>query len=114
MNRFSLVAAPPKIAASRIDRRSRTAVYAAKRHDSPHCLLAPMHYERNYAYPLVVWLHAPGSDELEIKRIMPLISLRNYVALAVRGTGDEHSGFAWPTPTERIAAAAPRNAAAIA
>ena len=22
-----------------------------------HCLLSPVHYEKNYAYPLVVWLH---------------------------------------------------------
>ncbi|HEX4130144.1 MAG TPA: PHB depolymerase family esterase [Pirellulales bacterium] len=49
-------------------------------------LFAPMHYEANYGYPLVVWLHGTGSDEQQLKRIMPLVSLRNYVALAVRGT----------------------------
>ncbi len=25
-----------------------------------YSLFAPLHYERNYAYPLVIWLHGPG------------------------------------------------------
>ncbi len=24
-----------------------------------HCIFTPLHYERNYAYPLIVWLHGP-------------------------------------------------------
>ena len=47
---------------------------------------APLHYEPNYAYPLIVWLHGPGEDEQQLRRIMPSISLRNYVAVAPRGT----------------------------
>ena len=31
--------------------------------EAPHCLFTPQHYERNYAYPLLVWLHGPGDDE---------------------------------------------------
>jgi phospholipase/carboxylesterase len=54
-------------------------------------LFAPLHYEVNYAYPLLVWLHGPADDEGQLKRIIPMISLRNYVAVAVRG----------PTPIER-------------
>jgi phospholipase/carboxylesterase len=52
----------------------------------PYSLFAPLHYEPNYAYPLIVWLHGPGEDEHQLRRIMPSISLRNYVAVAPRGT----------------------------
>jgi phospholipase/carboxylesterase len=47
---------------------------------------APLHYEPNYAYPLLVWLHGGGDSEHQLRRIMPHISLRNYVAVALRGT----------------------------
>ena len=55
------------------------------RQTHPHILFAPMHYEPNYAYPLLVWLHGTGSDERQIMRIMPTVSMRNYVAVAPRG-----------------------------
>jgi phospholipase/carboxylesterase len=51
-----------------------------------HSLFAPLHYEPNYAYPLIVWLHGPGDNEGQLSRVMPLISMRNYVAVAPRGT----------------------------
>ena len=51
----------------------------------PHILFSPMHYEPKYAYPLLVWLHGTGGDERQLMRIMPLISTRNYVAVAPRG-----------------------------
>lgn len=51
-----------------------------------HCLFSPIHYEPNYAYPLVVWLHGPDSSELELRQMMPLVSVRNYVGVAPRGT----------------------------
>lgn len=51
----------------------------------PRVYFAPQHYEPNYAYPLLVWLHRPGADETELWDIMPLVSLRNYVAIALRG-----------------------------
>jgi phospholipase/carboxylesterase len=41
-----------------------------------------MHYEKNYAYPLVVWVHSAGHDASEVHEIMPRISKRNYVAVA--------------------------------
>jgi phospholipase/carboxylesterase len=68
---------------------------------TPHSLFAPLHYERNYAYPLLIWLHGPGDNENQLKRIMPLVSMRNYVGVAPRGTwsedGPSSSGkhFAW-------------------
>ena len=47
-------------------------------------LFVPLHYEPNYAYPLIVWLHGAQDDERQLKRVMPFISLRNYVAVAPR------------------------------
>jgi phospholipase/carboxylesterase len=44
-----------------------------------------MHYEPGYAYPLVVWLHASPGNEQELRQVMPLVSMRNYVAVAPRG-----------------------------
>lgn len=50
-----------------------------------HSLFAPCHYEPGYEYPLLVWLHGPGDDERQLCRIMPHLSLRNYVAVGPRG-----------------------------
>jgi phospholipase/carboxylesterase len=44
-----------------------------------------MHYEPGYAYPLLVWLHGSQGDERQLLRIMPVVSMRNYVAVAPRG-----------------------------
>src|SRR5262245_30987235 len=43
-----------------------------------HCIITPLHYERNYAYPLIVWLHGPDDDERQVTRVMPHVSTRNY------------------------------------
>ncbi len=50
-------------------------------------LLSPLHYEKNYAYPLVVWLHGAGGDERQVEQIMPHVSLRNHAAVAPRAAG---------------------------
>ena len=50
-----------------------------------HLLFSPMHYEPGYAYPLLVWLHGPGSDERQIMKVLPVISMRNFVGVAPRG-----------------------------
>jgi phospholipase/carboxylesterase len=56
-----------------------------------HFYVAPLHYEPNYSYPLVVWLHGPHNNENQLKQIMPLVSLRNYVGAAPRATAaSEH------------------------
>ena len=57
----------------------------------PHILFTPLHYEPNYAYPLLVWLHGTGEDERQLLRIMPKISLQNYAAAAPRGLLIEQS-----------------------
>lgn len=69
---------------------SSTNIFQAKYSQSrdrraAHSLFVPLHYEKNYAYPLLVWLHGSGDNERQLKRVMPLVSLRNYVAIAPRG-----------------------------
>lgn len=62
-------------------------------------LLGPVHYESQYAYPLLVWLHGTGGNEGQLQRIMPHVSLQNYVAIAPRGVqplGDSRrQGYTW-------------------
>jgi phospholipase/carboxylesterase len=50
------------------------------------CLFGPERYEARYDYPLIVWLHSCNSNEQELARIMPKLSMQNYVACAPRGT----------------------------
>lgn len=45
----------------------------------------PVHYEPNYAYPLIVYLHAHGSNEEQVLRYAPHISRRNYISISLRG-----------------------------
>ena len=113
MNRISAVPFPPQSSAS-LTRNERKPVATLSRQDSSHSLLAPLHYESNYAYPLLVWLHGPGGSERELVRVMPLVSLRNYVSLAVRGPADEHPGYSWPQTVDSIQTAELRIAEAIA
>lgn len=46
---------------------------------------APLHYEPNYSYPLLVWLHDDGGNSRELLKVMPLISMRNYVGASIAG-----------------------------
>ena len=72
---------------------------------TPHATFAPIHYEPGYAYPLIVWLHGPNGDERQLRRVMPLVSLRNYVAIAPRGTSADRAarnGFSWQQTTDDI------------
>jgi phospholipase/carboxylesterase len=65
---------------------------------APHATFAPMHYEPGYAYPLVVWLHGASGNEQQLRRVMPLVSMRNYVAVAPRGTSGDRvrrRAFSW-------------------
>ena len=64
-----------------------------------------MHYERNYAYPLLVWLHGPKNDERQLIRVMPVISMQNFVGIAPRGTAiadDGTPGYDWCQSDEHI------------
>jgi phospholipase/carboxylesterase len=75
--------------------------------DTTHALFAPLHYEPGYAYPLIVWLHGGGGDERQLLRIMPLMSMQNYVAIAPRGLhagrpGGGRSGYGWQQSDDHI------------
>lgn len=75
-----------------------------------HSLFCPLHYERNYAYPLIVWLHGPGDDERQLRRIMPLVSMRNYVAFAPRGLTEDADRvhYDWPQTDDGVDSAQQR------
>ena len=76
-----------------------------------HCIFTPLHYEHNYAYPLIVWMHGPDDDERQVTRAMPLISMRNYIGVGPRGTigGTTHvgerQGYSWSQDADHIARA---------
>jgi phospholipase/carboxylesterase len=72
--------------------------------ETSHTLFAPLHYESGYAYPLIVWLHGRGADERHLLRIMPLVSMRNYVAIAPRGAAPCASGpgYDWPQTDQHV------------
>ncbi len=57
---------------------------------TPHCLFSPIHYEAGYAYPLIVWLHGPGDNENQLRTVLPLVSMRNHIAIGPRATTPEH------------------------
>ncbi|MFV1969352.1 MAG: alpha/beta hydrolase, partial [Pirellulaceae bacterium] len=82
----------------------------ASHHPSRHCsLFTPMHYERKYAYPLLIWLHGPGDDERQLQRVMPLISMRNYAAVGPRGTQQMATrGFTWGEADQSLISAEQR------
>lgn len=83
MNRMSFAARPPSTHAKFMSALPfPTAGVPASTDFVRHALFAPQHYEKNYAYPLLVWLHGVGDDESQLPRIMPQISARNYVAVA--------------------------------
>ena len=65
----------------RVDQpRAASVAVITQRHNAS--VFVPMHYEKNYAYPLIVWLHSNGQDGSELHEVMPRISMRNYVAVA--------------------------------
>ncbi|MGI8980753.1 MAG: alpha/beta hydrolase [Pirellulaceae bacterium] len=107
--------APPKkssVSRTRVDQ----AVMTAPRGHSTYSLLAPLHYEANYAYPVVVWLHSDGGDEKQLLRVMQHISMRNYVGLGVRGSlpCEGRRGYQWQQSPASIITAENRVQEAIA
>jgi phospholipase/carboxylesterase len=78
-----------------------------------HALFGPLHYEANYAYPLLVWLHGAGDSERQLPRVMPMVSMRNFVAVAPRGattvaTGQQRQGYGWDSSQAGVQAAGQR------
>lgn len=54
----------------------------------PISVYLPENYEPNYAYPLVIWLHGDGGNEEDLQLVMPLVSDRNYIGMAIRAPWD--------------------------
>ncbi len=82
-----------------------SALFSAPSALKDHALFGPLHYEPGYSYPLIVWLHGHGDNERQLLRIMPVVSMRNYVAAAPRGvdTSDcERSVYGWPQSDSSI------------
>ncbi len=110
MNRSerSLNSQPRSLGSSEVE----AAIFSCSAQESPHALFAPLRYESGYAYPLIVWLHGPGNDERQLMKIMPLVSMRNYVAVAPRGEpfapveAAGRTGYTWPQTDEGITQAA--------
>ena len=90
---------------------TRVAPRRRDRAAAPHyALFAPLHYERGYAYPLLIWLHDDGGSERELARLMPHVSVRNYVAAAARGVdvSSGRRGYSWDNAPESACEAAER------
>lgn len=105
MNRIEQSNRPPKPHLSANCPTDVSSASFAQSHSSaPHAVFAPLHYERNYAYPLIVWLHGRRDDERQLLRVMPLVSMRNYVAVAPRGlrVADDSGGYGWPQDAATI------------
>ncbi len=76
-----------------------------------HSCFAPVHYESGYAYPLIVWLHGPQSNEDELRQVMPLISMQNHLAIAPRGTRQVEglrNAYDWGNSADDLAEAGER------
>ncbi len=88
MNRFQRAlrgGVPRQELAASFDFGVESALLIPPARDTSRVVFAPLHYEPNYGYPLLIWLHGAGSDERHLTRIMPVVSMRNYVAVAPRG-----------------------------
>ena len=80
----------------------QSSLFSPATEDSPRALFTPLHYEADYAYPLLVWLHGAGMDENQLLRIMPMVSMRNYVAVAPHGLLTTDVEAAWPQTRDGI------------
>jgi len=70
------------------------------------CLFGPLQYEKNYAYPLIVWLHADSQKAAQLQSVLPEISMKNYVGVAPQApVGNFHCGYHWDQDFDSIQAA---------
>lgn len=60
-------------------------------------LWLPEPFEPRYEYPMLVWLHDNGADELADERIANVAAQQNMILLSVRGTVQSGDGYGWPT-----------------
>lgn len=86
-------------------------------HSLPRVLVAPLHYEPRYSYPLLVWLHGEEEEgEKQILEVMPQMDLQHYVGVAPRGIQElgEKTTCRWPQTEDGVLQAAERVINAIA
>lgn len=62
-------------------------------------VFVPHGYEPAYDYPLLVWISDPLGDRVDLARVMPRLSLRNFVAVEASGG----AAAAWQA-VDRVAA----------
>lgn len=66
-------------------------------------VFAPLDYEPNYAYPLIVWLHSDGQTSSQLETLMTSISVRNYVGVAPQASvGNFQCGYFWEQDFDSI------------
>jgi len=118
MNRIQSLTAESQDTRPSAETSAAAGRYSPSREQAPFACFAPLHYEANYAYPLLIWLHGPLDSESQLKRIMPLVSLRNYVAVAPRGSReaqcDDRLAYSWRQSEADIVLAEQRVAECIA
>lgn len=83
MNRLTTLARPVPFTPKR--RELATARQCSSASHADIQTFTPLHYEPNYQYPLLVWLHDDGGEARDLQRVMPLISVRNYVGVSITG-----------------------------
>ncbi len=110
MKRFELFASPRSEGSENSDQSTRVEQalsLSTHRGGLHYTVFAPLHYEPNYAYPLLIWLHGPNDDERQLTRIMPQISMRNYVGLGLRGPtrSPNRNGYTWSADDRDLFAA---------
>ena len=84
--------------------------------ESRRRFFVPIHHQPSYAYPLIVWLHNDGFNENQVDQIMPHISVRNYLAVGIRGSravDARGTCFEWSSSTAGIGMAHDRVATAM-
>jgi len=72
---------------SRVNRAPATTRPAMRDWTSGMSVFVPQAYEAGYDYPLLVWLSDPTSAGFDLGRVMPRLSLRNFVAVHAVGGG---------------------------
>lgn len=65
----------------------------------------PQGYEKNYTYPLIVYLHDRSQNEGRIDRVMPVISTKNYLGVSVAAPISQVEEDTWGQDESTIQAA---------
>ena len=91
MNRLQLLSPPKNDLPDSTYEVEQSLLKTSQSGNSAYSIFVPLHYEKKYEYPLLIWLHGPGDNENQLKRVVPLISMRNYVAIGPRGTSIEEN-----------------------